>query len=95
MMAESLFKLGKYKEALAAYQQVKNPAGKDFAVLALLHAGQAAAQLKEWDRSLQLSGARGQGILRRATTCRRSSTRKAGPSNSKASSTKRSPCTKA
>jgi len=54
MMAESLFKLGKYKEALATYQQVKNPAGKDFAVLALLHAGQAAGQLKEWDRSLQL-----------------------------------------
>ncbi|HEY2837823.1 MAG TPA: tetratricopeptide repeat protein [Pirellulales bacterium] len=54
MMAESYFKLGKYAEALAAYQQVKNPAGKDFAVLALLHAGQAAAQLKEWDRSLQL-----------------------------------------
>lgn len=54
MAAESWFKLGKYKEALSAYGQVKNPAGKDFAVLALLHAGQAAGQLKEWDRSLQL-----------------------------------------
>ena len=62
MMAESLFKLGKYQEALAAYQQVKNPAGKDFGVLALLHAGQAAAQLKQWDRSLQLLDRATQGI---------------------------------
>jgi len=54
MLAESLFKLSKYEEAQAVYQQVKNPAGKDFAVLALLHAGQAAAQLKQWDRGLQL-----------------------------------------
>jgi len=52
MEAECLFKQSKFKEALAAYRQVKNPAGKDFSVLALLHAAQAAAQLKQWDESL-------------------------------------------
>jgi len=53
MEAECLFKQKKFDEALAAYGQVKNPAGKDFQVLALLHAGQAAGQLKQWDKSLQ------------------------------------------
>ena len=33
------------------YEQVKNPAGKDFPVLALLHAGQAAGELKQWEKS--------------------------------------------
>ncbi len=54
MEAECLFKQNKHQDALAAYRAVKNPAGKDFAVLALLHAGQAAAQLKQWDESLKL-----------------------------------------
>jgi TolA-binding protein len=53
MEAECLFKQKKFEEAMAAYGQVKNPAGKDFQVLALLHAGQAAGQLKQWDKSLQ------------------------------------------
>ncbi|MBI2824507.1 MAG: tetratricopeptide repeat protein [Planctomycetia bacterium] len=57
MQAECLFKQNKFEDALNAYAQVKNPAGKDFAVLALLHAGQAAAQLKQWDRSLELLNA--------------------------------------
>lgn len=56
MEAECQFKLGKFDAALAAYQQVKNSTGKDFAPLALLHAGECAARLKEpkWDTSLQL-----------------------------------------
>jgi TolA-binding protein len=54
MEAECLFKQNKYKDALAAYRQVKNPTGKDFAVLTLLHAAQAAGQMKQWDDSLKL-----------------------------------------
>src|SRR5581483_2585616 len=53
MEGESLFKLGKYKEAVAVYEQVKNPKGKDFQTLARLHAAQALGQLKEWSRSLE------------------------------------------
>lgn len=53
-VAESLFKREKFAEALAAYQQVQNPAGKDFEMLALLHAGQAAARLAQWDKGLGL-----------------------------------------
>ncbi len=54
MQAEAQFKQGKYKDALAAYLAVKSPQGADFAVLALLHAGQSAAQLEQWKQSLQL-----------------------------------------
>jgi TolA-binding protein len=56
MEAESLFKIGKFDAALVSYEQVKNSTGKDFAPLALLHAGECAARLKEpkWDASLQL-----------------------------------------
>jgi TolA-binding protein len=52
MVAECLFKEKKFAEALAAYGQVKDPSAKDFQVLTLLHAGQAAGQLKQWDKSL-------------------------------------------
>jgi TolA-binding protein len=52
MQAESLFKQGKYADALPLYRQVKDPSGKDFAVLALLHAAQAQARLKDWQASL-------------------------------------------
>ena len=52
MEGESLFKQGKYADALGAYRQVSNPSGKDFAVLALLHAAQAQAKLKQWQPSL-------------------------------------------
>lgn len=52
MEAESLFKQNKYAEAIPLYQQVTNPSGKDFAVLALLHAGQAQGKLKQWPASL-------------------------------------------
>ncbi|MEX2119648.1 MAG: tetratricopeptide repeat protein [Pirellulales bacterium] len=54
MEAESLFKQGKFDEASAAYGQVGSGASKDFSVLALLHAGQAAGQLKQWEKSLEL-----------------------------------------
>lgn len=54
MEAESLFKLGQYAEAIAVYASVKNPSGKDFAALALLHAAQAEAKLKQWTKSLAL-----------------------------------------
>jgi TolA-binding protein len=50
MEAESLAKQRKFTEALATYEQVKNPAGKDFPVLTLLHAGQAAGELKQWGK---------------------------------------------
>ncbi len=50
---ESQMKQKKFANALAAYQQV-NPAGKDFGALALLHAGQAAGRLAQWDKSLDL-----------------------------------------
>ena len=54
MEAECLFKQKKFAAAMAAYGQVKGTAGNDFPALALLHAGQAAAQLKQWDKSLEL-----------------------------------------
>jgi TolA-binding protein len=58
MVAECLFAQQKFAEALAAYQKVKDSptevSAKDFQVLTLLHGGQAAGQLKQWDKSLQL-----------------------------------------
>ena len=54
MEGESLLKQKKFAEALAAYRQVTEPTGKDFKVLALLHAGQAAGELKQWEKSLEL-----------------------------------------
>ncbi len=54
MEGESLLKQNRFADALAAYAAVKAPRGRDFDVLALLHAGQAAAELKQWDRSLEL-----------------------------------------
>ncbi|MBN2021783.1 MAG: tetratricopeptide repeat protein [Pirellulales bacterium] len=54
MQGECFRRQGKHAEALAAYESVKEPTGKDFKVLGLLHAGQAAAQLGQWDASLKL-----------------------------------------
>jgi TolA-binding protein len=54
MQAESLFKQDKFEEALKVYGEVENPSSPDFAVLTLLHSAQAAAQLKNWEQSLEL-----------------------------------------
>lgn len=54
MQAESLFKQEKYQEALTAFEKLKDLSTPDFQALSLLHAGQAAGQLKEWDKSRQL-----------------------------------------
>ena len=54
MQGECLFKQAKFAESLPVYAEVKNPTGKEFGALALLHAGQAAAQLKDWQQSLKL-----------------------------------------
>ncbi len=56
MIAESLFGQKNYEAARAAYQQTLEhpPANKEFQALACLHAGQALAQLKQWDQSATL-----------------------------------------
>ena len=55
MEAECLFKQEKWQDALNAYSLVKKPSNKEFLVLALLHSAQAAAQVKQWDKALQLA----------------------------------------
>ncbi len=54
MEAESFSKQKKFSEVLAVYEKAKGAVGKDFAVLTLLHAGQAAAELKQWEKGLDL-----------------------------------------
>ena len=54
MEAECLFKQDKFAEALAAYNKLEDLSNEQFQTLALLHAGQAAAQLKDWKTSLKL-----------------------------------------
>lgn len=54
MEAESLFQWGKYAEALAAYEKLPQLSSEGFRVLHRLHAGQAAAQLKQWDKAAAL-----------------------------------------
>ncbi|WP_146590389.1 tetratricopeptide repeat protein [Posidoniimonas polymericola] len=55
MQGESLFALGRYEPALAAYTQAEQLGPKDprLAAAAWLHAGQAAGQLGRWKESLQ------------------------------------------
>lgn len=53
MGAECLFKQEKFAEALAAYEKVKDLSSKDFQALRLLHAGQAAGQLKQWPQAVE------------------------------------------
>lgn len=53
MEAEVLFSQDKYEEALAGYEAVENPSTKEFKTLTLLHAGQSAAQLKQWEKALE------------------------------------------
>jgi TolA-binding protein len=54
MEAECSFKRGTFRDALAAYEALPALANKEFQSLALLHAGQAAGQLKEWDKAAAL-----------------------------------------
>lgn len=54
MEAECLFKQDEFAEALAAYEKLGKLSSPDFQALALLHAGQAAGQLKSWEKSLSL-----------------------------------------
>jgi TolA-binding protein len=55
MKAESHFKLADYQNALPAYQAAlsKPVADENVESLLLLHAGQSAGQLKQWDASLK------------------------------------------
>lgn len=60
MEAECLFKQGKFKEALLQYEQLPSLSNEQFKVLSLLHAGQSAAQLKQWPQAqkhLNMAGA--------------------------------------
>lgn len=52
MEAECLFKLGNYRDALAAYQAVREPSVPEFTLLALLGAGKSQAELEQWDAAL-------------------------------------------
>ncbi len=54
MEGECLFKAGNYAEALATYERIGGLRTPESEVLRLLHAGQAAAQLKDWQKSLEL-----------------------------------------
>ncbi len=53
MRGEALYEAGKHKEALAAYADAKGskPTSANLAPLGYLHAGQAAAQLEDWQQS--------------------------------------------
>jgi TolA-binding protein len=52
--AECSFRLNQFAEALKVYELVSKPTGKDFALLALLHGGQAAGNVKQWAKSFSL-----------------------------------------
>lgn len=54
MQAECLFRQDRFAEALGAYRKLGPSAGKDSPGLALLHAGQAAAQVKQFSESEKL-----------------------------------------
>lgn len=54
MQAECLFEQKKYKEALALYNQVKNPTATDADVLTVLHAAQSANQTEQYPQALTL-----------------------------------------
>jgi TolA-binding protein len=56
MLAECLFQRGQYAEALAEFEKVLPAVGasQSLQIIALLHAGQAAGQEREWDKALDL-----------------------------------------
>jgi len=49
MEAECLFKLSRFAEAVKAYEALPALENREFQALAVLHAGQAAGQLKQWE----------------------------------------------
>ena len=53
MMAECLFEQEEFAEALKAYGAVQGLNNKDFKALTILHAGESAGQLKQWEESLK------------------------------------------
>jgi TolA-binding protein len=53
MEGECLFEEKKFDEALAAYEKLPALDNPQFQALALLHAGQAAGQLGQWQKALQ------------------------------------------
>jgi len=52
MEAESLFHLAKYAEALAAYERLPELDTEGFEILRLLHAGQAASRLNQFEKAI-------------------------------------------
>ncbi len=56
MAAECLREQGMFAEALAAYAQLKPSPNRETQAAILLHAGQAAAQLKRWSESAEWLG---------------------------------------
>ncbi|MBN1854967.1 MAG: tetratricopeptide repeat protein [Pirellulales bacterium] len=56
MRGEALFKQNQFAEALTAIKEAldSKPSSDLFRIVGLLHAGQAAGQLEQWDTSLQL-----------------------------------------
>ncbi len=54
MEGECFFQEDRFQEALAALEQADAPSKEEFQALRLLHAGQAAAQLGQWQKSLEL-----------------------------------------
>ena len=58
MQAECLFRLEDYEQALAAFKRAgaAGATNETIAVLTLLHGGQSAAQLNQWDESLKWLG---------------------------------------
>ena len=53
--AECFFKLKNYQEAAAAYEKVEKPSSDEIQVVALMHHCDAAGQLKQWEKSLELA----------------------------------------
>jgi cellulose synthase operon protein C len=56
MLAECLFQRDQYADALAEFEKVLPAVGasQSLQIIALLHAGQAAGQQREWDKALDL-----------------------------------------
>ena len=82
MKAECLFRQENYKEAWPAYQAAAKTKASTptIEVLTLLHGGQSAAQLKQWDESVKLLAADSREASRDRRWCPKRSTSWAGRS---------------